>query len=588
MQTQFGSWLGPCLTMFLFSFQWLRFPPSSAVRHAHPHRGLRRILSKYVGHASQVVDLDLSWVGDAALGRMTDANLLAFVQRFRSIRTVELYGTGPALTSAGFFQIAASSAGLTTLVLSNGAVDDAKLGSIAVGFPALRCLELSNLDFYNGTSPHFTATGLAQIAIGCPLLKRLNLYDTTVPGEALSCFSGLVEVALSVNELSGRGWLVPFAANNPGLADMQLEGAIFDEGICALATSCHMLEALHLTFADTSALRGSRMISVGKLAGGWRCDGVSVRGCPLLRTLHLSTGSCGRPSSRPDSQTISEDSLKALACSVPLLEVLHVAGQDVTDSVLQCFGAHCPNLYELNVSCCARITDVGLRYLCGIAPAPGLGSMRAGSAVAAATANVSGRLGCRTRSQTELELSTQASDQVSDVGIQHFAGTNPKLTQLYLEGCNISDRGLRWLADGCHQLQELDIAYVPFVSHANLPALCLCRIAVFWVGVLRLALSSDGSSFVPCTASSHRTCERLRRGGCGDPCGSSLCWYHGHAFWANQALHHEPTDVNQRKNTYAYNTPQKARLRPLAYLAKDSHPRSRLRFLCVATSRPTS
>jgi hypothetical protein len=89
---------------------------------------------------------------------------------------------------------------------------------------------------------------------------------------------------------------------------------------------------------------------------------------------------------------------------------------------------------------------------------------------------------------TQLEhLDLNGCSAVTNDGLKPLLAANPMLQLVFLHGCDIDDFALKMLADSCHSLQHVDIAYQKNVSDAGLCYLVrACRDMVrVWIRVLR-------------------------------------------------------------------------------------------------------
>lgn len=111
-------------------------------------------------------------------------------------------------------------------------------------------------------------------------------------------------------------------------------------------------------------LPGLRHLDLSKLSWASICALCSAD-CPLLRSLHLSWATgirdlCFRELASPPANLKPGQKNISRLCR---LERLSLTGTDINDQSLETLATHLPKLMALDLTCCMRVTDRGIRAL---------------------------------------------------------------------------------------------------------------------------------------------------------------------------------------------------------------------------------
>ncbi|XP_076261189.1 uncharacterized protein LOC143197030 [Rhynchophorus ferrugineus] len=216
--------------------------------------------------------------------------------------------------------------------------------------------------------------------------------------------------------------LMLLAKRCPELTHLQLQGCtnITNNALFEIATRCTNLQHLDIT-------------------GCVKISCISINSLPdaskrmQLQYLDLT-----------DCVVIQDGGLRIIVRNCPQLAYLYLRRCiQITDAGLKFVPSFCSGLRELSVSDCSNVTDFGLYELAKLGP-------------------------------TLRYLSVAKCDQVSDAGLKVIARKCYKLRYLNARGCEaVSDDAITVLARSCTRLRALDIGKCD-VSDAGLRALAEC------------------------------------------------------------------------------------------------------------------
>ncbi|XP_077998544.1 uncharacterized protein LOC144451542 [Glandiceps talaboti] len=246
---------------------------------------------------------------------------------------------------------------------------------------------------------------LLDIARQCPKIRELEIYSCKVLTvnslESLLCLQDLR--CFRINE--SISWVV----------NDQYRSLI------AIEDSDHMLPSQLEEFTIASYC-------------WWLVNDEWLTGLPQrwVRLRVLNVGGC---------VTLADASIVSFAEHCPNLHTVVLNLCQVGDKALKALATHCLGLQHLNVSCCRRITDVGisdvamkcsqLKYL-----------------------DVSGSQA----DEYEHLVDVNSQGNATDTAIQDIAENCPQLTYLNVSSCpGVTDIGLVAISQHCHQLQHLEM-----------------------------------------------------------------------------------------------------------------------------------
>ncbi|KAL1493344.1 hypothetical protein ABEB36_011416 [Hypothenemus hampei] len=222
-------------------------------------------------------------------------------------------------------------------------------------------------------------------------------------------------------KISDRSLLL-LAKRCPELSDLQLHGCtnITNNALFEIATRCTNLQHL-----DVTGCVKISCISINSISDANR----------RMQLQYLDLTDC---------VIVQDGGLRIIVQNCPQLAYLYLRRcVQITDAGLKYVPSFCSGLRELSVSDCSNVTDFGLYELAKLGP-------------------------------TLRYLSVAKCDQVSDAGLKVIARKCYKLRYLNARGCEaVSDDAITVLARFCTRLRALDIGKCD-VSDAGLRALAEC------------------------------------------------------------------------------------------------------------------
>ncbi|XP_077863039.1 uncharacterized protein LOC144345570 [Saccoglossus kowalevskii] len=268
---------------------------------------------------------------------------------------------------------------------------DSAYTHVADRCPDLEKLVLSGINVSDGA--------LLYIAKKCPRLKYLEIFPCT--GLSCDCLCALPRLAelrhLRFNNASCSVSIV--------VADLLMNGSLPSKIEEFVLKSCTLFtEDLLLRCAET-----------------WN----------YLQILDLS-----------GCQDLNDEIYEAFAKNCGNLSSVSFSDTLIGDKALRSVAMNCPRLEKLNVSCCLRITDIGLIDV-------------ATHCSQLLYLNISGSQSNEDTHQTSSHIQGNATD----VAVQEIASHCPRLTYFNVSSCpSISDLGLVAIAEHCQNIRHLEIS----------------------------------------------------------------------------------------------------------------------------------
>ncbi len=174
----------------------------------------------------------------------------------------------------------------------------------------------------------------------------------------------------------------------------------------------------------------------------------------------------GKPLSCGKGLTNVELGMLANCC--PQLTNISLSGcYRITDSGLDTLARGCPQLSSLDLAQCKQITNIGLDAL--VRGCPKLSSLDLSQCKQITGSGITALLkGCPNLAN----LNLWGCDQIKDNELITLAQSRPNLSSLDLSWCTqITDIGLRALAEGCPNLSSLNLSHCAKITHGALHAL---------------------------------------------------------------------------------------------------------------------
>jgi len=245
---------------------------------------------------------------------------------------------------------------------------------------------------------------------------------TRVLGRASPPFCPAVERVLlnGCGRLTDRG-LQTLTRRCPELRHVEMRGCtqLTDVGVLELVSKC-----VHLSHLDVSGCSQITCIETGPRSSNdhqYSSDSNSCQSRPqlFLQLQYLDLTDC---------VGLGDAGVQMIVRSCAQLNCLYLRRcVHVTDVGIKYLASYCTALRELSISDCLQVTDFGMYELA--------------------------RLGANLR-----YLSVAKCDQISDAGIKHIGRHCYKLRYLNLRGCEaVSDDSLEVLARSCSRLRALDL-----------------------------------------------------------------------------------------------------------------------------------
>lgn len=253
-------------------------------------------------------------------------------------------------------------------------VEQTLVQALAEGCPNLRALDM--------TPMYITDDSLLQLAKGCPLLCKIDLYHARQlsaegkPAFFATCHSlrevklhhrpvPPVTVAAPVPSLPGDHPAVTSSGesgSDRALSGEQHHGtpAVAQDDLCVLAVSNPHLEKLEVSFEGYhTATEAALPVTTGDV-----CLAALARHCAHLKhiTIGSVTGNC----------PITDQGVEALAKGCRALECVVLFNcPALTSTAVAALAQHCPTLQRLHVQACPFLCDAALKAICKVATTEG-------------------------------------------------------------------------------------------------------------------------------------------------------------------------------------------------------------------------
>lgn len=360
---------------------------------------------------------------DASRCHLTDAAAASLAEHHSFLSYLKL--GSPELSNVGVEAVAKASRDLLALDVSGSAVDDGALRVIGETCVRLRMLNAEGCE-------RITDEGIGALVEGCQELRILILNGCPLlTNDTLSAIAQQCEMLHRLD-----------ISHNP---------YVTDDGLDELADCCEDLESLNVV----------------------RCPGITGDGlttvlaeCPHLRQLHCEGVKLGHivEELHPHCLSLTNLSLRrcgalsdlavtALAHGCPNVTALDLAGNPITGFTHLAVGAllgKLRGLRSLDLTGCG-LTDESLSFLTCRAPR----LIRACFGGNPGVTDVGLEFLLTATGPHLLELSLRDCD-ITDEGMRSLADTGVNLTRLDLTGCRrLTDEGMDALAQGCVQLEVL-------------------------------------------------------------------------------------------------------------------------------------
>ncbi|XP_072968475.1 EIN3-binding F-box protein 1-like [Typha angustifolia] len=343
-----------------------------------------------------------------AIPNITNESLQAFGNHSKSLKSVALIGC-PLIQDAGIISLVANLPYLAALKLASMKVGDAVLKSIAYYAKAIRILHLESI---------FGITMFGYFWIGA----AKNLTDVTL----ISCY-GLADASFNTTCFAGLKNVVIRNCNG-----------ITEAGLIHLTNSTQMLERLYLEIPTDIAYKGLMQA----LSNCSR----SIRTLVLVRCSFF-----GSDKDQPFN------SISPQEC--PLLQNVRLEKcRGIGDGFLCWLGRTCKGVKDLSLVEMESVTDHGVTYL--------MDYLRGVNKITSVDLTGCTKVGNRSVWAVTRECTTRLRKlnltrciRVTDRGFGVIGSRCPNLVVLNVSGCEITDEGVRRIADSdMEELQELSMA----------------------------------------------------------------------------------------------------------------------------------
>ncbi|KAL4144557.1 hypothetical protein PRNP1_013686 [Phytophthora ramorum] len=324
-------------------------------------RGCRQISDNGVvalansGGANSLVLLDLARFD--LQYKFNDISLLAIAENCLVLQTLILSGC-EMLSDVGMDWLASGCTALTHLDVSGcSALTDLSMRAISESMLQLRHLNIRHC-------ARVSDQGVRRLSMGCPELIHLDADGLPLLSDLHSAPGG------SIDDVYRQG-IAALVARCPKLRHLDLSNcaAISDRTLHCIATACFELTSLVLS----GCLRVTTVGVSDILAHCNKLSSLNVTECDQVTDHAFTDSQRHRRSQRPQQSSSSRAEPSGNGSNQ--LHVLRLRGTQVSDVTLKWLSRHSPLLRELDVSGCARITDLGLLALTGSAMASTLRSL---------------------------------------------------------------------------------------------------------------------------------------------------------------------------------------------------------------------
>ncbi|XP_044269488.1 F-box/LRR-repeat protein 7 [Tribolium madens] len=248
---------------------------------------------------------------------------------------------------------------------------------------------------------------------------------------------------------------------------------ISDKSLLMLARRCP--ELTHLQLIGCTVTNNALFELVTRCANLQHLD---VTGCVKISCISINPGP---DSSRrlqvqyldlTDCSGLQDSGLRVIVHNCPQLTHLYLRRcVQITDAGLKFVPSFCTDLKELSVSDCVNITDFGLYELGKLGPVLRYLSVAKCHQVSDAGLKVIARRCYKLR-----YLNARGCEAVSDDAIIFLARSCTRLCALDIGKCDVSDAGLRALAESCPNLKKLSLRSCDLVTDRGVQCVAyFCR-----------------------------------------------------------------------------------------------------------------
>ncbi|XP_032790547.2 LOW QUALITY PROTEIN: F-box/LRR-repeat protein 7 [Daphnia magna] len=291
---------------------------------------------------------------------------------------------------------------------------------------------------------------------------------TRVVGRASPPFCPAVErvVINSCSRLTDRG-LQTLSRRCPELRHVELRGCVqlTDVGVLELVSKC-----VHLTHLDVSGCSQITCIDAGPLrANGNNGDRYKSDLCSNSRPqLYLQL----QYIDLTDCVSLEDSGIQMIVRSCAQLTCIYLRRcVHITDLGVKYLASYCTGLRELSISDCVQVTDFGMYELARLGPNLRYLSVAKCDQISDAGIKQIGRHCYKLR-----YLNLRGCEAVSDDSLVVLARTCSRLRALDLGKCDITDRGLRLLAEHCPNLKKLSVKSCELVTDEGVRSIAYyCR-----------------------------------------------------------------------------------------------------------------
>ncbi|KAI5067391.1 hypothetical protein GOP47_0017919 [Adiantum capillus-veneris] len=440
--------------------------------------------------------------------KVTQEQVVSVCRRFP--RAVDLSFTHVSLVDDLATQAMHSLRHLEKLSIYKGSLGDNFFNVLAMGCPALHCLNIHDVILGNLGSQEVqirhknlgvlrvTECRVMRIGIRCPLLEKLYLRQTNMASATLNCSRLLSLDVSSCMKLSDAG--VRLAAMNcRGLLALNISQCsyISDETLREICSTCTNLQGLDASVCPNISLQGVRMpalkvlklnncegINSSSMAALSQCimlEAITLDACVLLTAVTLNL-------QRLQSISLANcNKLVELTLQCPALVDLDVADctalarLDISSLALRrlflqkqisliTLALDCPYLLVVNLLECDSLANSICEVLSDGGGCPRLNSLTLESC----------------ESLSVLSLSSTTLGTLSFAGCQNLVQIElacPNLQQLLLDGC----RQLSFVSLAPVGLQSLNLGICPHVTSLNVEASAMTSVDLKGCGDLRKA-----------------------------------------------------------------------------------------------------
>ena len=338
-----------------------------------------------------------------------------------------------------------------------------------------------------------TDSGLLNIALGCPQLKAIDLYNS--------------------DRISDNG-ILALAVNLPGITSIKLSCLykVTSIGVISIAERCPNLLEVSLNgngiWSDMDMASDNSIVAI-------------ARGCPNLQTMSISY--CSKVTDRSvlvlaacckELKSFSliccnwttDKAITAIANSCPELESLTIGGRSnvvkddlvvgwgrLSDKSLRIVGEKCPKLARFTVQS-AYISDISISAL--PYPCP---QRKYFDAYGCHAISIDGIMALSHGCKELREINLKECLCMSDESLSCIAGGFPELTTITITECKryhsniindyITDSGISCLARGCQKLKHFNVRDIRKIGNVGLIALAsncpdLRSVEIFDCGII--------------------------------------------------------------------------------------------------------